>query len=151
MNTRTYILIGILGVVLLIAAYVYLGPDKSSPATGEPGLATRGSSVSVGPETVAGQKFLSTLLRLQDLNITRDLFDNPTFQTLRDYTVALEPQQAGRSNPFAPIGVGGVYTPPLSEQNNGTTASANEQGGGAAAVGNAGASENTQTQAGSGF
>ena len=117
MSKITKILLGVLAIVIILAVYVYMtnkNGDSSSAAitAGSPTLVTAGPSPAAGIEedTVTGQKFLATLLRLKELNINRAIFDDPTFTSLKDYGVTLIPETPGRNNPFAPLGEGSTYT-----------------------------------------
>ena len=72
------------------------GEDPSvASTTGTPGLTTNGPT-GLETETATGQKFLTTLLRLKELNINRAIFEDPAFTSLRDYGVTLVPETAGR-------------------------------------------------------
>lgn len=51
-----------------------------------------------------GRDLLSTLLQLKSLDLDEALFQNPVFQSLRDFGIPIPPQPLGRPNPFAPLG-----------------------------------------------
>ncbi len=71
--------------------------------------------------TPIGQDILSLLSSFQSVSIDSTLFSSPLFQSLKDFSVALSPEQQGRSNPFAPIGTeAGVTTPTGSTVKSGT-------------------------------
>ena len=55
--------------------------------------------------------FLATLASIKQIKIDKDFFNDSLFNKLHDNTVPIEPTEAGRSNPFAPIdllSIGGV-------------------------------------------
>lgn len=85
-------------VIVIIAAIVYFyyegsaGPDSSALSL-EAG----------GNADVVGAQVLGLLNQIQSLKIDRSFFTDPAYQTLRDYSVAIPPQNVGRPNPFAPI------------------------------------------------
>ncbi len=51
-----------------------------------------------------GQKLLITLAGLNTIRLDGDIFTDPVFASLTDFGVIIPPQQAGRRNPFLPIG-----------------------------------------------
>lgn len=59
------------------------------------------------------QQILQTLGRLHTIKLDPSIFTDPTFVSLSDFGVTIPPQQAGRRNPFAPLGSAGaaVQTP----------------------------------------
>lgn len=51
-----------------------------------------------------GQELLIELNRLKALRaVNKDIFDDPIFVSLEDFTVPVSPEPLGRSNPFAPL------------------------------------------------
>ena len=50
------------------------------------------------------QEFLSRLQQLKDIELSRDLFDDPRFSSLVDLRQSVAPETVGRSNPFAELG-----------------------------------------------
>ena len=52
---------------------------------------------------VASSQVLSLLNQIKSLKIDNSLFSDPSYNTLRDYSVAVPPLNVGRQNPFAPI------------------------------------------------
>jgi hypothetical protein len=49
------------------------------------------------------QAIVSTLLTLQSITLSGSIFSNPAYATLKDFTTAIVPVPAGRSDPFAPL------------------------------------------------
>jgi len=64
------------------------------------------------PAMVAEEELLSLLIELQSLSLNGSIFSSEVFMGLTDFGQTLIPQAVGRSNPFAPIGVG---APPIDE------------------------------------
>lgn len=84
---------GIAGVVVLALGY-YLwtsGGDSSLLTTTE----------STSP---LSQEILVTLGQLQTITLDPAVFTDPVFVSLNNFSSVIPPQQAGRRNPFAPIG-----------------------------------------------
>ena len=52
---------------------------------------------------MVGARVLSLLTQIKSLQIDTDLFLDPAYRTLRDYSVVVPPQNVGRPNPFAPL------------------------------------------------
>lgn len=52
-----------------------------------------------------GQQLILELNRLKSLSsVGKEIFTDPIFSSLKDFTQTITPQPYGRSNPFAPIG-----------------------------------------------
>jgi len=84
--------------VVIIAAigYFYLS-GSSTPAASS-------TLQSSGPDSAAvGTQVLSLLNQIQSLKIDASIFSDPGYQTLRDYSVVIPPENVGRPNPFAPL------------------------------------------------
>jgi hypothetical protein len=56
------------------------------------------------PTSPLSQEILTTLGQLHTLRLDPALFKDPVFISLSDFGAAIPPQQAGRRNPFAPVG-----------------------------------------------
>ena len=109
--------------------------------TGSP-LATTGTTVTAGNTNTAeiNREFISILLNLESIDLNDDIFSEPAFIALVDNTVRLnQPGNEGRPNPFAPIGVDGLYT-------NGLGASASSFDDGAMEASVSGTPNTTQDQ-----
>ncbi len=89
------IIVGII-IVALIAYFYYEG---SKPAANSVLVS---SAADIDAQQV-GVRVLNLLNQIQSLRIDTTLFSDPSYQTLRDYSVAIPQQNVGRSNPFAPI------------------------------------------------
>jgi hypothetical protein len=91
--------------------YLYFSYDlRHNPSTPIAyGSSLASSSGEVSPLSSTDDKingeisFLSTLASLKRIKIDKTLFSNEFFIRLRDNTVAIDPVDAGRINPFAPI------------------------------------------------
>jgi cell division septation protein DedD len=108
MSKRTINLITIVIVVVAIFfayRFFFVTPEPEA----EPGVVTTASSV---PDAdISGGDFLALLLSVQDINLSKNVFNNPIFRDrLKDFGRELPSRVVGRSNPFAPFGVGDVGT-----------------------------------------
>ncbi len=93
---KNKILIIALIVVAVVGFYIF----KSSSPAQEPLTTTE-----VAGTGTVGQELTIELNRLRALrNIQGDIFQDPSFVSLKDFTQTVVPQPTGRSNPFAPIG-----------------------------------------------
>lgn len=50
------------------------------------------------------QEILTTLGELHTIKLDAAVFKDPVFVSLNDFASTIPPQQAGRRNPFAPVG-----------------------------------------------
>lgn len=50
------------------------------------------------------QEILTTLEQLHTIKLNAAVFSDPVFASLTDFGVTIPPQNAGRRNPFAPVG-----------------------------------------------
>jgi hypothetical protein len=93
---KSIITIVIIVAIALIAYFYYEG---SAPSASNSLL-----SASAAPASGdIGKQVLNLLSQIQSLRIDSTLFSDPGFQTLRDFSVAIPPQNVGRANPFAPL------------------------------------------------
>ncbi len=112
------ILIGIVVVIVLFLLYSFFFKGSSSEQ-----LLTSETATS----TAGGEDLLSLLLELKSITLTTEIFSDPVFTTLQDFSVELAPQPIGRRNPFAPIGVAtGPQELPTGKTNSAST-SLNQQ------------------------
>jgi hypothetical protein len=93
--TSTVIIV-IVVAVALIAYFYYKGSGSSSQSSS---LLSQTSTDS----SMIGNQILGLLNQIQSLRIDSTLFTDPGYQTLRDFSVAIPPENVGRSNPFAPL------------------------------------------------
>lgn len=77
----------------------------SSGSASDAGVAAVNSSVLTKEESTTNKQFLELLRSLKDVHIAdNELFKNPVFANLYDFSVDIKPETAGRQNPFAPLG-----------------------------------------------
>lgn len=79
----------------LYFGYTYFFPE-SAPLTTT-------SSPSGGPASVGGD-VLPILLELKKISLNQTIFTDPIFQNLNNYSTELGHEDAGRPDPFAPVG-----------------------------------------------
>ena len=91
--------VGGLIVVLVLALGYYIWTSQSST----PLLTDSSAQVSPG-----SQEILQTLGQLHTIKLDPALFTDPVFVSLSDFGVTIPPQNAGRRNPFAPVGSTGA-------------------------------------------
>lgn len=103
-------------VVLLVLYILFIKPDNNtssnsaltSSVTGESPSQARTESTGATP----GDSLLRILNNLETLELNDSIFFNPAFDTLRDISIPLVKEgNAGRRNPFAPIGSDPVPLP----------------------------------------
>ncbi len=85
-------------VVIIGAAYFTFFRDPA-PEEGLVSVETNPALSGVGGELII------ELNRLKALGtVNKDIFSDPVFVSLKDFTQVVEPEPLGRGNPFAPIG-----------------------------------------------
>ncbi len=58
-------------------------------------------------DAAVGKDLLALLLTLKSIDLREDIFADPAFRRLEDFSLELAPQSVGRVNPFAPFNAGG--------------------------------------------
>ena len=90
-------------VVLVLLVLGFLGYYFFVSSTSTPEIVETGGTVSASS---AGQDILDAASKLQNVVIDPAIFSSDIFTHLQDFGQATIPEQHGRPNPFAPIGVG---------------------------------------------
>ncbi len=93
-----------LGLLFLVGMGLFLYESGKPAATdGVTKTAVTSSSLtSASPSTGPDQQFVSQLLAIQNINFNLDLFKDPVYIGLQDFSQPINPQPIGRENPFAP-------------------------------------------------
>ncbi|MEY2664852.1 MAG: hypothetical protein RIT04_660 [Candidatus Parcubacteria bacterium] len=116
-NSKTFILLGIL-LVLGGVYYLYTSGNKTVSDAGlAPGSDTGSidtsfatADVSDGSDLVTPD-VLSILNKIRELRIDPAIFQDASYQSLVDFSIAIPPENVGRPNPFAPISGSVVSSP----------------------------------------
>lgn len=106
-SKKTIIIIVVVAVVLIGAYFVFSAKNEGNSSL----VATKTSALSKEEETTNAE-FLRLLRALKGVTLKdSELISNPAFANLHDYGVTLTPENAGRRNPFAPLGndAGGLF------------------------------------------
>lgn len=82
------------------AAYISMNGNSARAQT-DPVLISSESEAGDSPFTAQD---LATLAKIESIKLDGSFFKNPVFVSLRDWTVELGHEDAGRNNPFAPVG-----------------------------------------------
>jgi uncharacterized membrane protein len=90
-SNRTTISV-IAAIIIAAIAYFYW---SGSTATSNTIVSSDSSSV--------GSQVLDLLNQIQSLHIDANVFNDPGYKTLRDYSVPIPSVDVGRPNPFAPL------------------------------------------------
>ena len=101
-------------VIFIGGLYLYFSGNLNSEtfvpvAFGSSLSSTTGVEPSTDPSSLGDDKissdisFLTTLVSLKNIKIDTSLFSNQSFKTLKNNAVIIDPVEAGRINPFAPI------------------------------------------------
>lgn len=97
---RTAILSVLIVIVLGVGYSMFFvgGDDTASLVSDRVGSAA---------DAVVGKNLLALLLTLKSIELKEDIFADPAFRRLEDFSLELAPQSVGRVNPFAPFSTGG--------------------------------------------
>ncbi len=102
MSKKTKILVGVLIVAVLIFVYTLYSPNKKTQ--GNLAVSSEGVIGDLAREQSSlSEESLQVLVNLKSIEIDTSFFKSKTFRDLIDFSVQLEPEEVGRSNPFAPI------------------------------------------------
>lgn len=116
-------LIPIFVFLVLIFFYVYF---ENSKGAGSAALVPRDPSSNQANIGV-GAEIILLLQKLDRITLDTSLFDEQTFQSLKDFSITLRPQSVGRPNPFAPIGTDTTSSAPRAQSTQGNTVPAPEE------------------------
>lgn len=91
----------IVGFVVVLAV-LFFGYKYFFVKEAQPALTVQGNA----PDGQTGKEFLVALINLQNINLdaASALLSDTSFSRLRDMSVSLPDEEAGRPNPFRPIG-----------------------------------------------
>ncbi len=96
-KNKKNIIIGIVAVVVLFAAYsFFVKKDPSETAA----LVSVASSEN---ENTVGREFLTVLLQIKSLKLDESIFAQDSFKSLQDFSSVIVAQPVGRKNPFSPL------------------------------------------------
>lgn len=86
---------------LFVAYALFIKPDPSATS-----LINDITSASSGNQDarILSAQISQALLKIQQIKLDRDIFDNPVFASLQDRSQEIADEPIGRSNPFAPLG-----------------------------------------------
>lgn len=87
--------------IVLGGVLVYMFFFREDPTQNTTGLTTFGNS----DVNVTNQQFIALFGELQRIEIKEntDLFEDPYYRSLVDYSQPVSPEPVGRDNPFAPL------------------------------------------------
>ena len=88
------------------------GSVGSGSTTNPASLNSMGGVSGTSGQNASGSDFLVALVNLNNIELEDSVLSNPVWNYLFDFSVDLEPEgEAGRINPFAPIGSDGSILP----------------------------------------
>ncbi len=96
--------IAVVLIVLFVGYFAIKGSGGSNSSSGvtKTAVSTSGSSSGSGAGA-PGQEFVTQLLAIQNITLNLELFNDPVFLSLHDWSHELVGQPISRPNPFAPI------------------------------------------------
>lgn len=96
------ILVIIILIILVFVGYGFYVSNKKSSNANVSKQSVTASSVQASLEG-PGKEFVTQLLAIQNINFKLDLFKDPVYIGLQDFSREIIPQPIGRPNPFAPF------------------------------------------------
>ena len=102
-NKRRNLVLGI--TMLLVCFFAYQYWVVAETENDSQLISTKNDST-----VVVGDEMLQLLSELKTLTLDESIFTDKVFQNLEDFSMKLQPQPAGRNNPFSPIGTDGEYS-----------------------------------------
>jgi len=93
-----------IGVAVLVAGFVWYGMSEKQ----DDSLLTSGSGGGTATQSAVERELLNTLLELRAIRLDGEIFSDPAFNALRDFSTEIVSEPIGRRNPFAPLGEPGV-------------------------------------------
>lgn len=106
-SKATYILLAIIAVVTLGLFFYFQGTPNDDATSSLTSVGTDGSANA----QEVGARVINILNQINSLKIDGEIFSDPAYMTLVDYTITVPEQNVGRPNPFAPLPGGKPATP----------------------------------------
>lgn len=106
-NIKKIIIIVVIVILAFIGYAVMISGNKKESASGVTRQSV--STTSAGQNSNAatldgpGKEFVTQLLAIQNIKFNLQLFSDPVFKGLQDWSREILPQESGRPNPFAPL------------------------------------------------
>jgi hypothetical protein len=99
-------------IIIIVIAGAWYGLSSSSA----PAANTDTALTSTGTDNGGDTEIVSSLLALQAITLSGTIFSSPAYATLQDFTTAIIPEPAGRTDPFAPITAQSTASPTKSAE-----------------------------------
>ncbi len=99
-NEIKNIVIGVIIVVVLFAAFKLLVPKKEEPEISPSTATSVNEKIKTSFET---REAALTLQKIKSIEVDTEVFSGSVFKSLKDFRVNILPEDVGRDNPFAPI------------------------------------------------
>lgn len=103
MNWITHNKLLFIGLVVVVGGGVWYGLSASSATPASTLTAVSTSSGSPTQES-ADQQLVATLLSLRAVTLSGTIFQDPSFESLKDFGTPIVAEPVGRTDPFAPLG-----------------------------------------------
>lgn len=107
-NIKTILIVVIVVIIAFVGYGFLISGNKKESASGVTKQAVTTTSGSSAPTNAGaldgpGKEFVTQLLAIQNIKFNLQLFSDPVFQGLQDWSREILPQETGRPNPFAPL------------------------------------------------
>lgn len=91
---KNIFIIALVVIALFIAYSLFLKPGSDNPLTAQVGSPTKGA---------VEQDLIALLLELRSIRLDTAVFEDPSFQSLKDFGQEIVSEPIGKNNPFAPL------------------------------------------------
>lgn len=104
-------------IVIVVALVVVVGAWYTLSSSGTPTaiLTTDAPTGSVAVDS-ADQALVGSLLTLRTVSLSGDIFNDPGYRVLKDFSTTIVPEPVGRQNPFQPLTAPASSSPSASRQ-----------------------------------
>lgn len=93
----------IIGITILIFGFIVYSVFFKTETSKNSGLVV-GTAGNSNSQFIAGKEILALLSDLKSIQLNQDIFQNKTFRSLEDFSIPIEPEPQGRTNPFTAVG-----------------------------------------------
>ncbi|MDE2188767.1 MAG: hypothetical protein KGJ35_03520 [Patescibacteria group bacterium] len=120
-NNKTTVIIAIVLLVVLVGGWYFYKSGSSSQGSSALVSSSAGSYGTNQSNGAIGADVLSILQSVSSIRIDSNFFNDPSYQSLVDYSITVPPQSVGRVNPFAPVGSSGIVNSASAANSSGST------------------------------
>mgnify|MGYP000375870775 CR=1 FL=1 len=102
---KHYFTLGFVGVALVVGGYFVIQETALTPLAAQEmsDTTTAGADNPTSVSAIIGQELIERMQVINAIKLRTEIFTDPVFLSLVDYSVEIAPEGVGRINPFAPV------------------------------------------------